>query len=405
MITYEDLSKNEKDKVKVWISLGKVNGKKSGSLSWVASFHQKIHDFIVNHKYVDTSKRDHLSVLSVILRHRRLKTLSEKYNTESREYGTKAEKVERKQGFDKKELKNWVAHEDIIEKLKVVIKDHDKRPSVGRNYRMLALAIYSLQPPIRYNLHHMEITSKPIKELLGKKLNYLQKKDGNYTYVINDDKVQKKYGPAAIPIESKSLTELITQSLEKYPRKWLFTKISDRTTPMSILYFPKMVKSIFKLEKKVVGIDILRSSYITWFYDKYQAIAARDDLAKKMRHSRSIAESNYRKITIENVGNEDELDSEEVPAHPIRREIPKTEIQEKQYFDLAAWSKKYRKEHPEKFTKASKKYYEANKDDVLLKKMLFNLNVSKNVSRPTHESQVKYKLIYNKLDQVWESTL
>jgi len=174
---------------------------------------------------------------------------------------------------------------------------------------------------------------------------------------------------------------------------------------MSILYFPKMVKSIFKLEKKVVGIDILRSSYITWFYDKYQAIAARDDLAKKMRHSRSIAESNYRKITIENVGNEDELDSEEVPAQTVRREIPKTEIQEREYFDLATWSKKYRKQNKDKFVKASKKYYEANRDDVLLKKMLFNLNVSKNVSRPTHESQVKYKLIYNKLDQVWESTL
>ena len=65
-----------------------------------------IYNFIINHDYGDSSKRDHLSLLARILRDRRQVKLYEKYNDISREFGEKYEKKEKKQQLDLKELKN-----------------------------------------------------------------------------------------------------------------------------------------------------------------------------------------------------------------------------------------------------------------------------------------------------------
>jgi hypothetical protein len=49
---------------------------------------------------------------------------------------------------------------------------------------------------------------------------------------------------------------------------------------------------------KVEGItnDIMRSSYITWFYSNNQRYIDRDTLSKQMRHSINTASRNYNKV-------------------------------------------------------------------------------------------------------------
>ena len=253
---------------------------------------------------------------------------------------------------------------------------------------------------------------------------------GKFQYVINDDKITHKGFPSSvIPIPSVSLTKMITESLKTYPRKYLFTTIRNLNKPMSYNYFSKkFMPNIWKLEKRSVGIDIYRSSYISYFYEKYRGIQEREALAKMMRHRRETAEKHYAKVTGEREENIDELssDSEEEPQKKGKRikerraatevdiedgieikssRYPIVDVKEREYFNLKDWSKKYRKDNPSKFRKASKTYYQKNREDILVNKILFNLNVSRNTAHPTAESIKKYQLHYNRADKVWESDL
>ncbi len=61
----------------------------------------------------------------------------------------------------------------------------------------------------------------------------------------------------------------------------------------------------------------------------------------------------------------------------------------------------YQKEHPEKYRAASKKYYDQNKEKVLRKKILRNLNNGK-VLQPTAATIQKYNLVYDIETNKWQ---
>ena len=90
----------------------------------------------------------------------------------------------------------------------------------------------------------------------------------------------------------KKLAELINTSYENLPREYLFVgnkgnKVSDGTLLL-------WLKSITGIEG--LNFDIMRSSYITWFYQNNKTFGEKTKLANQMRHSAETAARNYNKI-------------------------------------------------------------------------------------------------------------
>jgi hypothetical protein len=131
---------------------------------------------------------------------------------------------------------------------------------------------------------------------LNKKDNFvlLNKHPNKCFYVVNLDKVSKydkfkedeaKY----IEISDPQLCKLLRDSYKQNPRAYVFE--TEEGKPYSINSI-----SILLLERPFnLNFNILRSSYVSNFYNNNPYPKEKKDLATKMRHSADTAELNYLK--------------------------------------------------------------------------------------------------------------
>ena len=94
-----------------------------------------------------------------------------------------------------------------------------------------------------------------------------------------------------INIENDNLSNLINESYNKYPRQYLL-EIDDK--PITHSTFLDWLRKI--TDVKGITNDIMRSSYINWFYDNNTTMASRERLSHQMRHSVLTAQKNYIKV-------------------------------------------------------------------------------------------------------------
>ena len=99
---------------------------------------------------------------------------------------------------------------------------------------------------------------------------YINKRGKNHvTFIVNKDKAtdyrvyKKNKNMSKIEIKHQKISDLIVESFEKYPRKYLFEnpKIKDKFNPQTIL---KYLTNITGLD--VINDQIMRSIYVTHFY-------------------------------------------------------------------------------------------------------------------------------------------
>lgn len=158
--------------------------------------------------------------------------------------------------------------------------------------RFVLLAMCTYQPPLRKGVYNgLKFLFNPKKN--NKKDNYLLlMKDLPAHYIINDDKVSRHEAfqtPESmfIPIEDNNLIKLLWDFYNIRKREYVFVK--ENGEPYDITNFTKhMLESPFDL-----NFNILRSSYITYYYSTHNNLKDRQMLARKMRHSKSVAESAY----------------------------------------------------------------------------------------------------------------
>jgi len=168
------------------------------------------------------------------------------------------------------------------------------------HYQYLLLALLTYQPPVRTNFY---ITCKFVNEkrFIQNDENYIRifKDHGKIKLqlVINKDKASnyKLYASnkslSFIDIKHPELIKIILFSINKYPRTYLFELNNNPITENTLLQY---LRNITKL--KQINIDMMRSSYVSWFYENNKKYKDRDELAKQMRHSQSTASKNYFKI-------------------------------------------------------------------------------------------------------------
>lgn len=187
-------------------------------------------------------------------------------------------------GSEKDKWKSQEQIMDIMNQIKLITW-------TDRN-RFMILALCTYQPPLRKSVY------AGLKFLFNEKKN--NKKD-NYIllmknvpsyYIINNDKVsrhEKFQTPESmfIPIENKSLVQALWNFYNFKKREYVFVK--DNGMPYTINSFTKLLlEDPFNL-----NFNILRSSYITHFYNTHNNYKDRESLARKMRHSGNVAYLNY----------------------------------------------------------------------------------------------------------------
>ena len=370
---------------------------KDDNYKWIAKNHKKIYEYITTHYENKNTLKGHISVLSGILRELdTLPGIQKKYSKIATDLNLELQTESKKQELLPQRKQNFVFFQDVVKRREDFRKlfEHDKTNNKN-NLSWVLLSLYTMQPPIRMEYKNMKVVTALPKNT---KQNFLLNKNNKYYVVIRDDKVVKSHGPDQFEL-SDELNEVINESLQAFPRKYILSTQRNGDYPINKQGFESLLKQCFSPQK--VSVDILRSSYITNAYsDPRMTLKMKDELARKMRHSATIAQREYQKIDVSNAAHPDNLviTSHMQPQQEVTAPIV---IEPRKYFDLKKWRADYRKEHKEEINNKAKDDCKANKDAILRRHILWNLNKSQNTKVPKQASIEKYNLKYDEILKRW----
>jgi hypothetical protein len=384
---FNQLSKSHQDKISAWISsFPDLKGTKD-NLKWVKQKKEEIAQHIRNKYTNKNSLKSHLVALSQTLKLLKDMKGYKLYSDQATSLNKEVVKEYKDQKLDPKRRDNFVCFEDIIKRRDELGKlwENDKANNKA-NLLYLILSLYTYQPPLRQDWKDVRISKK--KPPVRTKKNYLWKREGKYVLYLNHDKVTFSHGKAQLEL-ADPLTKIIDESLDAFPREYVLSLITDGKKQMGKTNFERLLNEIFAPRK--VSVDLLRSAYIVHAYNnKNFTQNDKEELAKKMRHSASIAAISYHKLDVD-------CNSSSLPIKQLP-EVEKVEVpppEPKKYFNLKEYMKEYRLKNKDKIAEKKKQYYEENKDDVLRKKILWNLNVARTTERPSQASIDKYDIQYD----------
>ena len=273
---------------------------------------------------------------------------------------------------DEKEIENYKPHNYFIDILNSVNVD-DIKTKIG-HYQYLLLALLTYQPPLRTNFYVSAKIIRSMKEN-DKTNNFIwisRKGSIKIFYIVNDDKVSKtkiyamNKNLSYIKLEDNNLIKLINDSYEKYPREFLF-EINNK--PISQTTYLNWLRKITEVSQ--INNDIMRSSYVNWFYEHNKKLSDREKLAYQMRHSVLTSQRNYLKV----FEPEDNKEKPEIiqTTEELKKEIDKLKEQlNKCQSDKAIDESKFNK----------------NRRDVIYK-------INKKNVKPREETLKKYNIVYD----------
>jgi len=279
---------------------------------------------------------------------------------------------------DEKEIENYRTHEYFIDLLNN-IKPDEIKTKIG-HYQYLLLNLLVLQPPLRTSFY---ISAQFLRRMSenDKTNNYVwinKKGSLKVYYIVNHDKVSntKTYAMNKnlnyIKLENEKLIKLINDSYEKYPRKYLF-EIDEKpiTNPTYLNWLRKIT------DVKNINNDIMRSSYINWFYDNNKSLTEKEKLSTLMRHSVLTAQRNYLKVINESGKITADVDDDIIKIK-IENELLKNKLEncsnENKLTDV-----QFNKRRRDVIYKANKKKVEIKENTLTKYKIKFDQNLKKYV--------------------------
>ena len=373
-----DLSKTQNDIINGWINQLNIKNASTDDFEWVFKNHKRINNHIMKSDYSLGTKRNYINLLYVILRDLGHDKLYKTYEKLFKTLTTMQNKEEEKNCLSDKEIKNYITHDEL--KMKIDELEPYKNDSKKDNYMHLFLSLYYYQPPLRNNYIDMVIKKGDPNKYINEDddINYMVLYNGKWHSVINKDKVSNIYGSLIIPIIRDELNDIISDSLKKFKRDILFEGYDP------INWRKHIAPSIFK--PKSVSIDILRSSYINWFYEQKPSLGAKKELASMMRHSKDTAERSYCKVDIDKRKHYRAFNEKTQP-----KTQPKTSNTEAQPKTQSKTSN----------TDAQARYFNNNREKVLRNKILRNINngTTKTIKQETLD---KYDITYDKENNIYK---
>lgn len=215
-------------------------------------------------------------------------------------YNLKLEK-DKQEGLNEMDEKEKENYRDM-EYLNNCLELHKDKAneSLREHYKHLLLMMLIKQPPLRTSFY---TTAKFIRLQAenNKEDNFIyitRKGKLKVYYIVNKDKASnyKLYNMnkelSKIRVENEELANYINFSFNTYPRKYLF-EINKK--PISDGTLLKYLREI--TNTNLINIDMMRSAYITYFYEHNKTFNKRETLSQQMRHSQATASKNYLKIS------------------------------------------------------------------------------------------------------------
>ena len=250
---------------------------------------------------------------------------------------------------DEREEKNHLDFRIILQRQDELYKEYNlyknkkSQNAFNANQDLVLVSLYSLIPSLRRELFSLKFT-KTDQE--GAKDDYLYiKENGNIILQLN--KVVKRHESITIDIskESKLLNDILLQSYEEYPREnvFLIKKEYPTTKPINPNGLSIRLKVIFKKYDKNVGINSIRSSYVSYQLKNPNVTYKEEkELKNKMRTGIEMIRGNYRKIeTNEIILPKKDIQEPKLNAIQLER-VAQKKYYEKNKQQIAEQQKEYR---------------------------------------------------------------
>ena len=312
--TWNDWSANDESRYSMLYSYLKTKIKDLDEFTFIEDKKRNIMSQIENNKnWAETTKEAIFFMVAKYLKASNDPRYGKMYSQKGYEYMMENRKKENENKQDPKEIENYRSHDFLLNVLDNIKPENLTTKKANLQYLLLNLLV--LQPPLRPDYY---LTTKFIftEKENDNKNNFIwitKRGKVKVNYIVNQDKVSKTkiYNMnkklSIISIENDKLVKLINESYKKYPRNYLL-EIDDK--PITHATFLEWLRKI--TDVKLINNDILRSSYINWFYDNNKTMGSREKLALQMRHSVLTAQKNYRKVieTVEKPLDELKLENE-----------------------------------------------------------------------------------------------
>jgi len=287
------------------------------NFTWLFNTYIKTHPDANRETFIEENKRSLMTFIEtydawgdgskeaqlfMVARYLHNKNPSDKYSTrysnKGHEYMMKNRNKEDDNQLDDKEVLSYRSHEffealiDDIDISTLTTKEEHMK------YLLLNMLVY--QPPLRTSFYSSAkiIRTKKENDKITNFVSINRRGSLKVSYIVNKDKASNykvfkmNKNLSSIVVEDKKLAELINESYNKYPRDYLFVGITgDNVSDGTLLKWLKDITGI-----KGLNFDIMRSSYITWFYQNNKTFGEKTKLAKQMRHSAETAARNYNKV-------------------------------------------------------------------------------------------------------------
>lgn len=267
------------------------------------------------------------------------------------------------------------------------------------NQDLLLLSLYSLIPSARNDIKTLSFIENTPDE--NDTNNYIVMADGCIS--INYGGMKKKHTKLIINDDELpcALKNIITQSYTLYPRQHLFTSIDefpDMSNKVVISTLNVRLGQLFKDTSYKVGVNMLRSSYITYVKNsKNLSYNDMNNTARLMRTSRECMDRNYYKIvpSCENTLIHHNKVAEVAEIAEVAKVAEIAEIKKEAYSKHLINQKKYYESHKQQILNQQKTYRTHNKFNENKRKLLYLLNNSTDyINKCRKDTLTKYKVEY-----------
>ena len=305
--------------------------------------------------------------------------------------------------LSEEEMKKFVTFDVVLNKQKElqkqfeILRNKQSRIGYDLNQDLLLVSLYSLIPPLRLEPMTLKFTDKTQKEK-----DWIVIRSDEVLMDLNEIKKKHNGIMFRLTIDAPILAAILRESYELYPREYVFThykKYPDVSRQASTATLTDRLSSIFSYTGKKVGVNALRSSYVSYMNSeaikngKQLTVNQKEKIAHRMRSSRKYLDEAYLKIFPAEQYQIKQEQVSEIVVRPVNEALP-TERQN-------ARTKQYYHENKEKVLKQQREYQDKKSPFEKSRiKMLYYLN-----SDPDYHSKLKpatqAKYNFNKVNGRW----
>jgi len=232
-------------------------------------------------KVAESAQKQYLSAIKSYMSRKNMAFPKELQNELDRLYHRQSE-AEEEQNISAKQVANYVPFPTLLRIQQKLQELPDKTDKQWLN--LIVASLYTLNAPVRADYGDMVVVKKASPKK-GNQLVWGQKTGSRF--IFKEYKTASQYGDISVPV-SPELHKVIEEwfaHLGKTPTYLL----GEKVTPNNLLV---AIANAFgsRTQAKHVGINLLRHAYITHVFPTLDTIKKKDDLARRMMHSRERQE-------------------------------------------------------------------------------------------------------------------